>query len=292
MIVWFETVMQGAMLGGLYALFGVGLVLGFGIMRVVNIAHGDFVILAAYLGLVFTEFFGINPLLTVIPVLLVMFGVGYALQRGVLNRVLGADPLPPLMITFGLSVIIQNLLVEVFGANLRGLDSGQAELASVPIGPIQLGVLPLAILGLTVVLFLAMQWVISRTRVGRIVRATADDQEISQLMGVDNKGVYSVVLGCSLGLAALAGILLAVQQAFSPFSGVERLLIAFEVVIIGGVGSIWGALVGGISLGIVQLLGLRWDPDGGLLYAHLFFFVVLMLKPEGLASWKRQRSEK
>jgi len=282
-MVWIDTFLNGAMLGGLYALFGLGLSLIFGVMRIANIAHGELVIAGAFLAFGLGSGLPVHPLLVMLPVALVMFAVGWALQGALLNRVLGSDPMPPLLVTFGLSILVQNLFVELFGADNRSLDAGWLRTANLELGALSLGVLPLGTLLFALALFAGLQWALSHTRLGRIIRATSDDAQIVQLMGVRPRRIFAVVMGLSAALAALAGILLAMRTSVTPFSGVERLLIAFEVIVIGGLGSIWASFVGGIALGIVHAVGFRLDPASGLLYGHVLLLAILLLRPQGLA---------
>ena len=281
---WVETLINGALLGGLYGLLGIGLALVFGVMRVVNIAHGEFMVLSAFMAVVLAGLFpGVDPLLILGPVVVLSFLVGYVYQALIVNRVVRSpDPLSPLLLTFGVSVIMRNLMVEVFGADVRSLQVGDLSRASIVIFGIHIGLLPLLTLLLAVVLFLILQWTIERTRFGRIVRATADLSDIVKLMGVKPARVYNLVMGLSLALGAVAGVLLSVRSSFTPFSGADRLLIAFEVIVLGGIGSFWGALLGGIALGMAQLAGLKFDANAGLLYAHLLFLAGLLLRPRGL----------
>lgn len=286
---WIETILNGLMLGGLYALFGLGLSLIFGVMRIANIAHGELVIAGAFLAFTVTGAVPIHPFILLPVVVLVMFGVGYALQAGLVNHVLGTDPLRPLLLTFGLSIVVQNLLVELFGADNRALDPGPLRTASLDLGPLSLGVLPLGTFLVALALFGALHWALARTGWGRMVRATSDDPEIVALMGVDRRRVFASVMGLSAALAAIAGMLLAMRTSITPFSGTERLLIAFEVIVIGGLGSIWASLLGGLALGVVHALGFRLDPASGLLYGHLLLLVILLARPEGLAGKRRVR---
>jgi branched-chain amino acid transport system permease protein len=283
-MVWVETLINGALVGGLYGLLGLGLALVFGVMRVVNIAHGEFMVLGAYIVVILTGLVpGINPLLLLIPTIFLLFAVGYGFQAVLVNRVIKSpDPFAPLLLTFGISVIARNVMVEIFGVDVRSIQVGALSRESVPIFDMNIGLLPILTLALSIVLFLALQWTIRRTKFGRIVRATADRNDIVRLMGVNPTRVYNLVMGLSLALGAIGGVLLAVRSSFTPFTGVERLLIAFEVVVLGGLGSFWGALLGGIALGMALLVGLKLDPNAGLLYAHLLFFVGLMLRPTGL----------
>ena len=283
---WLETVINGALLGGLYSLLGIGLALVFGVMRVVNIAHGEFMVLSAFFAVMLVSLFpSVHPLLMLIPVVAASFVVGYVYQAAIVNRVAKSpDPLAPLLLTFGVSIVLRNLMVELFGADVRSIQAGGLSRASLNVFGLSIGVMPLLTLVLAVVLFLLLQWVLKRTEFGRIIRATADRRDIVRLFGVKPDRVYNYVMGLSLALGAIGGVLLAVRSSFTPFSGVERLLIAFEVVVLGGLGSFWGALLGGIALGMAQLIGLKFDPNAGLLYAHLLFFVMLLIRPAGLIS--------
>jgi branched-chain amino acid transport system permease protein len=283
-MVWIGTVINGVLLGGLYGLFGVGLALVFGVTRIVNIMHGEFIALSAFIALgIATLLPNVHPLLLIFPVVVVSFGLGYALQAIFINRSMRLpDPLAPLLLTFGLSVIVRNLMIEGFGVNPRTIRQGNFGQLSIDIFGIQIGVLPLVTLALAAALFLALQFVLRRTEIGRIVRATADNSEVVRLMGVRPSAVYNIVMGLSFALAGIAGLMLALRTTFTPFSGVERLLISFEVVVMGGLGSFWGAMLGGIALGVAQLVGLRLNPNSGFLYANLVFLVFVMLRPNGL----------
>jgi len=283
---WVETLINGALLGGLYSLLGIGLALVFGVMRVVNIAHGEFMVLSAFLAVFLVGMFpSVHPLLLLIPVVVTSFVVGWLYQMLIVNRVARQpDPLAPLLLTFGISIILRNLMVELFGADVRSVQLGELSRASLEVFGLNIGIMPLSTLLLAVVLFLSLQWILKRTTFGRIVRATADRRDIIRLFGVKPDRVYNYVMGLSLALGAVGGVLLAVRSSFTPFSGGERLLIAFEVVVLGGIGSFWGALVGGIALGMAQLAGLKFDPNAGLLYAHLLFFIMLLIRPAGIVS--------
>ena len=282
---WLQTIVNGLMLGGLYGLFGLGLALVFGVMRVVNLAHGEFIVLAAYGGTTLAALLpGVSPLWWILPVAVTAFGVGYALQALLVNRaVRSGDPLTPLMLSFGLAVVLRNLMVEVFGTNPQALDGGAFTRAGFDLLGLRIALFPLAVLALAAAMFFALQWLLSRTEWGRIVRATSDNFRIVRLMGVEPNRVYNTVMGLALAFAAVAGMLLALRTSFTPYSGAERLLVAFEVVILGGLGSFWGAFAGGMALGVAQLLGQKFDSNAGSLYSHLLFFVVLILWPTGLA---------
>jgi branched-chain amino acid transport system permease protein len=283
MIDWINVIVQGVLVGGLYAMFAAGLSLIFGVMRLVNIAHGDLIVLAAYLALVTTQSLGLDPLTAMFIVVPLMAAIGYALQWFVLNRTLGDDLLPPLLVTFGLSVIIQNTLQELFSADPQKLQAGAIEVASLPVVEgINIGVLPLLQFGLAVTVIAALQFVFYRTALGRAFRATADNSAVAQLMGLDNRHVFALAMALSLAVVAIAGVLLAVRANFDPTIGPARLIFGFEAVIIGGLGSLWGTLAGGIMLGVAQAIGAKLDPGWQILAGHLAFLVVLAIRPQGL----------
>lgn len=283
-MMWLETVINGVLYGGLYGLLGVGLALIVGVMRVVNLSHGEFIVLSAFIGVSLAGLFPwIYPLVLLVPVALIAFVLGFGLQAVLVNRVVTRpDPFAAILLTFGVAVVMRNLMVEVFGADPRNIPAGRLAHASVAIGGLSVGVLPILILALSVALFTTLQLILTRTRFGRIVRATADNRDVVRLMGVNPGRVYNVVMGLALALASVAGMLLAMRASFTPYSGVERLLIAFEVVVLGGLGTFWGAMVGGIILGVAELVGLRFDPNAGPLYAHLLFLTGVLLRPNGL----------
>jgi branched-chain amino acid transport system permease protein len=280
---WLNVLIQGSLLGGIYALFAIGLSMSFGIMRLVNIAHGDFIVLSAYVALVVTEGTGLDPFSSLVIVVPVMFVVGYALQRGLLNFTLSGGLLPPLLVTFGISVIIQNGLLQGFGAYDHRLLGGAVETASLRLGGgISIGVYPLLVFAVAAIGIGSLQLLFYRTRLGRAFRAVSDDAETAELMGIDNLKLYAVALGIAMIFTAIAGVLFAVRTIFDPAAGPIRLILAFEAVIIGGLGSMWGTLVGGMVLGIAQSVGAALDPTWQILAGHLAFLVILILRPSGL----------
>ena len=282
MIEWSGVVVQGVLLGGLYALFAAGLSLIFGVMRLVNIAHGDLIILAAYMGLSTTMLLGVHPFVALLFVVPLMAGFGYVLQRGLLNRTLGDDILPPLLVTFGLSVILQNALLEIYTADPRKLSGGPIETASIDLGGIGIGVLPLLTFGIAVAVIAGLQFVFYRTALGRGFRAVSDNQEIAQLMGLNKAHVFGLAMALSLAVVGIAGILLGMRTSFDPAIGGGRLVFGFEAVIIGGLGNLWGTLVGGVILGVAQTVGAKIDPGFQILAGHVAFLIVLAIRPNGL----------
>jgi branched-chain amino acid transport system permease protein len=251
-------------------------------MRLVNIAHGDLIVLGAYLGLTVTTLLGLHPLAAMVLVVPTMALFGYVLQRGILNQTLGKDLLPPLLVTFGLSVIIQNSLLEIYSADPQKMSAGALEIASVSVGGLSLGVLPLLTFAIAVLVIAALQWMFYCTALGRAFRATSDNQEIAQLMGLNRRHVFGLAMALALGVTAIAGIMLGIRTSFDPSIGAGRLIFGFEAVIIGGLGNLWGTLIGGIILGVAQTVGAKIDPGWQLLAGHITFLVILAFKPSGL----------
>lgn len=278
-----DTVLQGLLLGGLYTLFALGLSLMFGVMRLTNVAQGDFIVLAAFAAIAGVSLTGSAPGWVVLAVLPIAFCFGYLLQRHVLNRTLGKDPLPSLVVTFGLSIVVQNLLLELFSADPRSIEIGPLATASLQLGDsLALGVLPLVILAVALAATAAMQWMFARTPLGRTFRAVSDDREIAELMGLKANRVYALATGIAFVLIAIAGALQGMRTTVSPSDGPLLLLFAFEAVIIGGMGSFWGTLAGAMILGLAQQIGFRLDPGWGIWFGHLVFLAVLVLRPQGL----------
>jgi branched-chain amino acid transport system permease protein len=283
-----DTLLAGILLGGIYALFALGLSLIFGIMRLVNLAHGDLILLAAYLVLTATTALGVPLAMATVLVIAAMFALGFILQRLVLERLLGDDILPPLLVTFGLSIIIQNGLLLVFGADSRRLQAGAFESSSITLAPgLGVGLAPLSALIVAVLVVALLQVVFYRTSLGRAFRATADNPQIAQLMGIDHRNIYAAAVGISLSVSVVAAVAFGIRANFDPSIGPARLLYAFEAVIIGGLGSLWGTLAGGVVLGLAQTIGARIDPEWQILAGHLAFLAVLMVRPRGLFPSRR-----
>jgi branched-chain amino acid transport system permease protein len=279
---WVNVILQGLLLGGLYALFAAGLSIIFGVMRLVNIAHGDLIIVAAYFSYFIMQMLGIGPftsLLIVVPFAAVF---GYLLQRLLLNRTVGEE-MPPLLVTFGLSVIIQNMLLVFFTPDSRRLQAGYIEVMSIKLNDqLSVGVLPILQFGLAVLVILALQLLFYRTAVGRAFRATSDDPEVAQLMGLENRHVFALAMALSLSIVAIAAIFIGIRTNFDPFRGPLLLIFGFEAIIIGGLGSLWGTLMGGILLGVAQAVGGQFDLAWQVLAGHFVFLVVLLIRPQGL----------
>jgi branched-chain amino acid transport system permease protein len=280
---WVNVALQGVLLGGLFALFATGLALVFGVMRLVNLAHGDLGILAAFVALFLLDSFDLGVFWASFASIVIMFGIGYVLQRGLLNFTIGPDDTRPIVVTFGLSIIIQNGLVMWFSADSQGLDAGRIENASVRLtDQLAVGWYPLIVFVIAVVVIAALQVFLNRTKLGRAFRATSDDQEAAELMGINNRHIYGLAMAIALAIVALAGVLLAIRTTFDPSQGPFRLIFAFEAVIMGGMGSIWGTLIGGIVLGVSQTVGAQAFGAGwGIFVGHVVFLAVLAFKPSG-----------
>lgn len=288
-MVWVNAVIQGVLLGGLYALFATGLSLSFGVMRFVNLAHGDLAVLAAYLVLSWSNTAGGSFWASMVLVVLVMAAVGYASQRGIFNFTLGADPLPGILASFGIGIVIQNALQEHFTATDKSIDLGSILTKSIKINDrVAIGWFPLLILVVAIAVLGGLQLFLSRTKLGREFRATADDPQTAQLMGINDRHLYGVAMGIAFGAVALAGFFQGARTTFAPLAGGSLLLFAFEAVVIGGLGSLWGTLVGGVVLGVSQSLANQEWIGSNFLVGHLVFLGVLAFKPTGLLGAKER----
>jgi len=279
----FDTLVQGILLGGLYALFAAGLSLIFGIMRLVNLAHGDLIVLAAFLLYVISNALGLNVFASLIVVAPLMFAIGYALQSQIFNRLARGDGLSPLLVSFGLSIVLQNGMLEVFSADSRRLQSGDLEGASLQLpGGHAVGVMPLLTFAAALATVILLNQLFYRTKLGRAFRATSDDMDVAQLMGIDNRRIFAIAMGLALAVVSIAALFLGLRANFDPTIGPARLLYAFEAVIIGGLGSLWGTLAGGVIIGLAQTIGASINPEWQILSGHVVFLAVLIVRPRGL----------
>jgi len=282
-MVWVNALVQGILLGGLYALFACGLSLLFGVMRVVNLAHGDFAVLAAYVALAIIAGLQLPVLWTALVVAPLFALVGYLVQRFIVQRSLAVSPLTTLLVTFGLSIVIQNALLQLLSANSQSLPSGVLASGSLEVnGQLSIGYLSAIVFVVAVVVIVALQMFLSHTALGRQVRAASDDQEVANTVGVNVRHVFGIAAAIAFATVALAGVAFGMYSSFDPAAGPQRLIFAFEAVVIGGLGSLWGTLVGGIVLGLAQVLGAQVDAGFGVLAGHLVFLAVLALRPGGL----------
>jgi branched-chain amino acid transport system permease protein len=282
-MIWVNTVVQGLLLGGLYALFACGLSLLFGVVGVINLAHGDLAVLGAYVAIAILPSTSTNALwaLLFVPPLFAAFG--YVSQRTLLQRSLDSGPLTTLLVTFGLSVVLQNALLEGFSADSHSLTIGALATKSMHFGrQVSVSLLRLAILLAGIAILAAIQLFLNQTAMGRHIRAVADDAEAAAIAGVNTRHVTAVATGIAFATVAVAGLANGMYAQFSPTAGSNLLLFAFETVIIGGIGSLWGTLAGGCTLGLAQAIGAQIDPTAGFLAGHLVFLAVLVVRPTGL----------
>lgn len=280
-----NAILQGIFLGAFYAVLACGLSLMFGVMRIINLAHGDVAVVGAYIVLVIVQGTGLSPLIAFVAALPVMIVLGYLLQLTVLERALRSGILTPLLATFGLSIVIQNLLLLKFSPDVHSLGASAGALTTESMslfGGITIPALGVAILAVAVVVFGALQLYLSRTRSGWRMRATAEDPDAAELVGIDSRHVYARATAIAVAIAGLGGLFLAVRSVFDPLSGPTQLIFAFEAVVIGGMGSLWGTLLGGLALGVAQTLGAQVNPEYAALSGHLLFLVVLVVRFGGL----------
>jgi branched-chain amino acid transport system permease protein len=278
-----NQILQGVLLGGLYAMFAMGLSLSVGILRFVNIAHGDLIVAASFLLLSLTTQCGLPPLLAALLVLPVAFGAGYFLQRLLFQRALGKNVLPIILVTFGLSIIIQNGLLGVYGADTRKVAGGAFETATLALGErVNIGVLPLTIFLTAIVMIWLLDRLLYATRIGARIRAVSDDVATADLVGLPSARIYAIAMGIVGVTIAISAGFMSIWTNFDPASGPSRLITAFEAVVLGGLGSLWGTLAGGIVLGVAQSLGAQIDAAWQVLAGHLVFLAVFLIRPQGL----------
>jgi branched-chain amino acid transport system permease protein len=290
-VTWVNAVVQGVLLGGLYALFACGLSLLFGVMRIINLAHGDLALLGTFMVFVIVDHLGWSPFVALLVVLPGAAVVGWALQRLMFDRAMQGGELAPLLATFGLSIVIGNLLLEVFSADTHGLSAGAIETSAWRISDdLSIGALPALIFVVAVLLLSGLQLFLSRTPLGRKMRATADDPGTAELVGIDARRVYATASAIALATAALAGTFFGMRSSFDPTLGPAQLIFAFEAVVIGGLGSLWGTLVGGIILGVAQAVGAEIDPAWSVLSGHIVFLAVLAFRQGGIFAVQEARA--
>ena len=288
---WVNAIIQGILTGGLYALFACGLSLMFGVMKVVNLAHGDLAVIGAYVALGVITVTHIPTLWSFVIVVPVMALLGYVLQRTLIQASLDRSVLTTLLVTFGLSVVIESGLLQFINADSHSLGVGEAIVTgSFSIGSqIQLSYLLLLIFAVAVVVLLGLQYFLSVSRYGRMIRAVADDQEAAQLSGIDYRHVFGIAAAIAFGTVALAGIAYGMYSQFSPTTGTDTILLfAFAAVVIGGLGSLWGTLLGGVVLGVAQQIGAQINISDEVLAGYIVFLAVLVLRPQGLTSRRAQ----
>jgi branched-chain amino acid transport system permease protein len=283
---WVNAIVQGILLGGLYALFACGLSLMFGVMKVINLAHGDLAILAGYLAVGVVAVTHLPAVWSFIVVVPLFAALGYLAQRTLIQASLSRGVLTTLLVTFGLSIVIENALQQFFSANSRSLSIGSLVSDSLHLGSLSIAYLDLVIFAVAVIVLLGLQYFLSSSRPGRLIRAVADDREAAQLAGADYRHIFGIAAAIAFATVALAGIAYGMYTSIDPTSGTTALLLlfAFEAVVIGGLGSLWGTLVGGILLGVVQQLGAQVGSSDQVLAGQLLFLLILLIRPQGITS--------
>lgn len=286
---WVNAVIQGILIGGLYALFACGLSLMFGVMKVINLAHGDLAVVAGYLALGVIAVTHAPAVWSFVLVVPIFAAGGYVLQRTLLQAALSRGALTTLLVTFGLSIVIENALLQFLSANSHSLNIGSLVSDSFSLGPqISIAYLLLVIFAVAVAVLLGLQFFLYRSKHGRLIRAVADDAEAAQICGVDYRHVFGIAAAIAFGTVALAGLAYGMFSQFDPTIGNSQLLLfAFEAVVIGGLGSLWGTLAGGVFLGVVQQIGAQIGAADQILTGQLIFLLVLVLRPQGLTGQRR-----
>jgi branched-chain amino acid transport system permease protein len=289
-VAWANAIIQGVLTGGLYALFACGLSLMFGVMKVVNLAHGDLAVIAGYVAIGIITVTHVPVLWSFLIVVPVMAVFGYVLQRTVIQAALDRSVLTTLLVTFGLSVVIENGLLQFFTANSRGIGTGLALVSgSFKIGSIQIGYLLVVVFVVAVLVLLGLQYFLSVSKYGRLIRAVADDREAAQLAGADYRHVFGIAAALAFATVALAGVAYGMYSQLDPTTGTDTILLfAFAAVVIGGLGSLWGTLLGGVILGVAQQIGAQINISDELLAGYIVFLAVLVLRPQGLISRRVQ----
>ncbi len=273
-----QYIINGILLGGVYALLGVGMTMIFGIVKLTNLAHGEFVIIGAFLSTILARAMGVSPILSLIITVPIMFLIGVGLQAGLINRVMLKGSEPALLVTFGISIILQDAMLLIFSADAQ---HAQTKLASkaLHLGSISVSALDIVLLIVSVISIIILSLFLNKTYMGRSIRATSDDTEAASLMGVNVKWTYAIAMGIAMATAAVAGMCVGMKWTFYPSSGGSYLLIAFGVVVIGGMGSIPGTLIGGLIFGLAQVIG---GANYGLLVSYIILIIMLAVRPQGL----------
>jgi branched-chain amino acid transport system permease protein len=282
-MIWLNVVIQGVLIGGFYALFACGLSLMFGVLKVINLAHGDMAVVAGYAAVFLTPHLHIPEVWSFLVVVPIFGLVGYVVQRTLIQKSIDRDPFTTLLVTFGLSIVIENLLLEIYSANGQSVNIGDLIGKSWhPASIIYVSYVSLGVLAMAVAVLGILQLFLSRTGTGRLIRAVADDREAAQLSGANYRHIFGIAAAIAFATVALAGIAYGMMTQFAPTSGGVNLLFAFEAVVIGGIGSLWGTLIGGVALGVAQQFGAHFNPEYQILAGNVLFLVVLAIRPQGL----------
>jgi branched-chain amino acid transport system permease protein len=278
-----QPILNGILLGGLYAIVAIGMSTMAGIVRVVNLAHGDLTILGSFLSLTLITILGASPLVTLLIVVPAMYFVGYFIQGFLLNRVLGKEMEPPLLVAFGLSIILQNLLLLIYTPDAQSLMTILALKTITITDYLSIPVIYLLNFLISMAVILVLYYFFQNTYMGRAIRAASDDMAAAQLVGIDTKNIYAKAMGIAMMTAGVAGVLIGMTFTFYPYTGPQYLIIAFGVIVIGGMGSIKGTIVGGLILALSQLIGAQvFGPGYQLLCGYVVLLIVLAIRPQGI----------
>jgi branched-chain amino acid transport system permease protein len=282
-VIWLNVLIQGILVGGFYALFACGLSLMFGVMKVINLAHGDVAVVAGYTAVFLAPQLHIAEVWSFVVVVPIFAVAGYVIQRTLIQKSIDRDPFTTLLVTFGLSVVIENLLLEIYSANGQSVNIGSLIGDSIHVSNvIYISYISLTVLITAIVVLGALQLFLSKTGTGRLIRAVADDREAAQLSGANYRHIFGIATAIAFATVALAGIAYGMMTEIAPTSGGINLLYAFESVVIGGIGSLWGTLVGGVLLGVAQQVGAQINPEYQVLAGNLLFLIILGVRPHGL----------
>jgi branched-chain amino acid transport system permease protein len=275
-------IVTGIMLGGLYAVIALGLSLVFGVIKEINIAHGDFVILGSYLAYAFMAYIGIDPILSLVIGMPVLFGLGFVIQKYLLNRAFKISMDATLIIAFGISIILESTYQIIWSPLSRGLTTSYS-LDSFSAGPIHIPLVYLLDLIVAVIVMVFLREFLARTYLGRAIRAAAQDRKAAHLMGINTDQIYAFTFAIAAAFAAIAGVFLGLTFPFTPTSGIPFLIIALGVIVLGGLGSILGTFIGAIAFGLVQTIGgYFFGVAAQMLAAYIMVLVVLSVIPRGI----------
>lgn len=277
-----SPILMGILLGGLYALIALGLSIVFGVMRLINLAHGDLVILGSYLSYALLSKFGIDPIVSMVVTVPILFGLGFLIQHFLMSRAAAISEEAPLIIAFGIALIIQNTIQIITDPQSRGISTAYS-MASFSVGTFQFPVAYMLNFGVALIIMVAFRAFLKQTYLGRAITAASQDKKAAQLVGINTKTIYGFAFAIAMTTAAIAGAFLGMTFPFQPTSGTQFLIIAFGVVIIGGLGSLFGTFLGGLLLGLVQTMsGYFFGSAVQMLFVYTTVLLVLAVRPQGL----------
>lgn len=270
-----QVIINGILLGSIYAMLGLGMSLILGIVKLTNLSHGEFVILGSYCSVLFSARLGIDPFISLLITVPLMFVCGYVLQRVLINHAMSRGAEPALLVTFGLSIILKDGMMLLFSSDARHVSAGYSNRV-IKIFGLDISLLNILLMLLSVLSILLLMLFLNHTYMGRAIRAAADDVEAARLSGINIGRTFSVAMGLSAATAAIAGFCVSMKWTFYPSSGGRYLLIAFVIVVLGGLGDIRGTLLSGFFFGLIQVIG---GANYGLLISYIFMIIVLVASP-------------